>query len=63
MENFTFMIKRSQKMETITLPDTEVMATDVNRQEQVAVALTQIELTSTGLRFQYPHNNRNIFLS
>ena len=57
------MIKRSQKMETITLPDTEVMATDVNRQGQVAVALTQIELTSTGLRFQYPHNNRNIFLS
>ena len=61
--NFTFTIDRSQDMETIVLPDTEVMAKDVNRQEQAAVTLTQIELTSTGLRFQYPHNNRNIFLS
>ena len=61
--NFTFTIDRSRKMETITLPDTEVMATDVSRQEQAAVTLTQIELTSTGLRFQYSHNNRNLFLS
>ena len=61
--NFTFTIDRSQTMETITLPDTEVMATDVNRQEQVAVTLTQIELTSTGLRFQYPHSSRSLFLS
>ena len=61
--NFTFTIDRSQEMETITLPDTEVMAKDVNRQEQAAVTLTQIELTSTGLRFQYPNSSRSLFLS
>lgn len=52
---FNFSLDRSTLPEVIALPDTEVMAMDSERQELVPVTLTNIELTSTGLRFRYDY--------
>lgn len=51
--SFHFSLDRSDLLETVRLPDTEVMAMDLDKQELVPVTLKNIELTSTGLRFQY----------
>ena len=51
--SFHFSLDRSNPPETIHLPDTEVMAMDLDKQELVPVTIKNIELTSTGLRFQY----------
>lgn len=53
--SFLFSLDRSHFPETVRLPDTEVMVMDLNRQGQelVPVMIKDIELTSTGLRFQY----------
>lgn len=59
---YSFVIDRSQPIEIISLPDTEVMATD-EQQKEVPVMITNIELTNTGLRFQYDYNEGTLFLS
>lgn len=51
--SFHFSLDRSDLPETVHLPDTEVMAMDLDKQELVPVTLKNIELTNTGLRFQY----------
>lgn len=53
--NFNFSLDRSTLPEVINLPDTEVMAMDLEKQELVPVTITNIELTSTGLRFRYDY--------
>ncbi len=52
---FNFSLDRSTLPDVINLPDTEVMAMDLERQELVPVTITNIELTSTGLRFRYDY--------
>ena len=57
--NFSFEIDRN-KPEVIQLPDAEVMAIDLtqrNEYTEVPVLLTNIELTNTGIRFQYDCKN------
>ena len=57
--HFTFEIERN-KPEVICLPDAEVMAIDLtqrNKYTEVPVLLTNIELTNTGIRFQYDCKN------
>ena len=56
--NYTFTLDRSQQPECIQLPDTEIVAMDLKTQEDVPLVLTHVELTSTGLRFQYNDNGR-----
>lgn len=53
---FEFIIDRSQPPRTISLPDTEVMVMDLGTREEVSVTVTNIELTNTGIRFQYDYN-------
>ena len=57
------MIDRSELPEVIRLPDTEVMAVDSTQQEEIPVTLTNIELTNTGLRFQFEYKEGNLSLS
>lgn len=52
---FHFSLDRSILPEGINLPDTEVMAMDLDKRELVPVTITNIELTSTGLRFRYDY--------
>ena len=58
MWNFTFTLDRSQQPEYIRLPDTEIVAMDLKTKEDVPLVLTHVELTSTGLRFQYNDSGR-----
>lgn len=51
--SFRFSLDRTDLPEAIRLPDTEVMAMDLDRRELVPVTIQNIELTNTGLRFQY----------
>lgn len=51
--SFTFSLDRSKEIEMVRLPDTEVTATDLDRREPVSIVIRNVELTSTGLRFQY----------
>lgn len=60
---FSFVIDRSELPEVILLPDTEIMAVDSTQQEEIPVTLTNIELTNTGLRFQFEYNEGNLSLS
>ena len=56
---FTFEIERN-KPEVICFPDVEVMAIDLTQRDEyteVPVLLTNIELTNTGIRFQYDCKN------
>lgn len=57
---FHFSLDRSHLSEAIRLPDTEVMVMDLDKQELVPVTLKNIELTSTGLRFQYDRGKRTL---
>mgnify|MGYP003371019239 CR=1 FL=1 len=50
---FDFTIDRSQPPEIIALPDTEVTGMDLHAREDIAVLLTHMELTNTGIRFRY----------
>ncbi len=52
---FNFTIDRSQPPATISLPDTEVMAMNLELREEAPVVLKNIELTNTGIRFQYDY--------
>lgn len=52
---FTFLLDRSQPPEVLTLPDTEVIMTNLKGLEDVSVLLTDMELTNTGLRFCYDY--------
>ena len=61
--NFSFVIDRSELPEIILLPDTEVMAMDSTRQEEIPVKLTEIEQTSTGLRFRFAYREGELSLS
>ena len=54
--SFEFSLDRSKEIEAITLPDTEVMAMDSEKQELVPVMIRNIVLTSTGLSFQFDYN-------
>ena len=59
---FTFTLDRS-KVAVMKLPDTQVMAIDQSIREeytQVPVLLTGIELSNTGLRFQYDSRNNEL---
>ncbi len=60
---FSFAINRSQSPEVILLPDTEVMAIVLDTHEEIPVTVTNIELTNTGLRLQYPHEEGTLSLS
>ncbi len=51
--NFSFTIDRSQPLEIMSLPNTEVVADNLETGEDEYVLLTNIELTNTGLRFQF----------
>lgn len=53
--DFVFSLDRSIAPKSIRLPDTEIMVMDLDIQEEVPVTITNIELTSTGLRFQYDY--------
>ena len=48
---FNFTIDRSQPPATISLPDTEVMAMNLELREEAPIILKNIELTNTGIRF------------
>jgi len=58
--SFHFSLDRSHLPEAVRLPDTEVMAIDLDKQELVPVTIKNIELTSTGLRFQYDRGERTL---
>lgn len=60
---FSFTIDRSELPETILLSDTQVMARVLDKNEEVPVTLTNIELTNTGLRFQYEHEQGRMSFS
>ena len=48
---FAFTLDRSNAPQVLELPDTEVQMTDLKKQESVSVPITDIQLTSTGIRF------------
>lgn len=48
---FNFTIDRSQPPATISLPDTEVMAMNLELREEAPIILKNIELTNTGIQF------------
>lgn len=50
--SFTFTLEHSQSLDTIILPDTEVMVFDMIKGENIPVLFTNMELSSTGMRFQ-----------
>lgn len=55
---FGFSIDPSHSLEVLHLPDTLVMAVDLSQRDTFSeeeVMITDIELTSTGLRFQYDY--------
>ncbi len=58
--SFHFSLDRSNLPETIYLPDTEVMVMDLDKQELAPVTIKNIELTSTGLRFQYDRGEERL---
>lgn len=51
--HFEFSLDQSKEIEIIRLPDTEIMVMDLEKQVPVPVTIENIELTNTGLRFQY----------
>lgn len=53
---FNFTIDRSEPIETISLPDTEVVAMNLDLREETSIVLKNIELTNTGIRFQYDYH-------
>lgn len=53
--NLTFALDRSQFPATMELPDTEVQLQNLKTKEDVTVTFSNIELTCTGLRFQYDY--------
>lgn len=54
--SFEFSLDRSKEIEAIALPDTEVMAMDLEKRELVPVTISNIVLTSTGLSFEFDYN-------
>lgn len=54
--NFEFSLDRSKEIEIIQLSDTEIMVIDLEKQEPVPAIIKNIELTSTGLSFQFDYN-------
>lgn len=50
--NFTFTLEHSQSLDTILLPDTEVMVFDMIQGKNIPILFNNMELTSTGFRFQ-----------
>ncbi|MGI6028152.1 MAG: hypothetical protein ACOX81_01915 [Candidatus Heteroscillospira sp.] len=61
--HFEFTLNRSAALQKMSLPNTEVMILDIDKQEEVAVFLEDIELTSTGLRFRYDYYDGTLALS
>ena len=59
----SFVLDRSQLPEVVSLPDTEIIGTENSTGKEVPITITDIELTNTGLRFQYAYDNGNLFLS
>ena len=57
---FSFTLDRSQPPESISLPDTEVMGLNLDTEEEECIVLSNIELTNTGIRFQYNYENGTI---
>lgn len=58
--NFNFSLDRSKPIDVVQLPDTKVMAMDLGKQELVPVTISNLELTSTGLNFQYDYNKGSL---
>lgn len=54
--HFEFSLDRSREFEVIQLPNTEVMVMDLEKQELVPAIIENVELTSTGLSFQFDYN-------
>lgn len=50
---FTFTLDRSQIPEPLPLADTTVLFFDSERGDEVPVILTHVQVTNTGIRFQY----------
>ena len=50
--NFTFTLEHSQSLDTIIIPDTEVVVFDMIKGENIPILFTNMKLTSTGFRFQ-----------
>lgn len=53
--SFEFSLDRSKEMEVIQLPDTEVQVATLDKQDTVSITVTNVELTSTGLNYQYDY--------
>ena len=50
--DFNFTLEHSQPLDIIMLPDTEIMVLDMINGENIPILFTNMELTSTGFRFQ-----------
>lgn len=55
--DFTFTLDRSQFPQIIKLPDTEMQVYNSYKQENMSITITNIELTCTGIHFQYDYHN------
>ena len=55
--NFTFTLDRSQFPQIIKLSDTEMQVYNSYKQENMSITITNIELTCTGIHFQYDYHN------
>ena len=55
--DFTFTLDRSQFPQIIKLPDTETQVYNSYKQENMSITITNIELTCTGIHFQYDYHN------
>ncbi|RGD22477.1 DUF4179 domain-containing protein [Subdoligranulum sp. AM23-21AC] len=61
--NFNFTVDRSQTVEKVILPNTEVSAQNTAGNKETTVELMNIELTNMGVRFQYDYAQEDLFLS
>ena len=61
--NFNFTVDRSQTVEKVILPNTEVSAQNTAGNKETTVELMNIELTNMGVRFQYDYAQGDMFLS
>lgn len=50
---YVFSIDRTEVPKAISFPDTEIMVMDRDTQKEVAILIKNIQLTNTGIRFQF----------
>ncbi len=61
--SFEFALDRTQLSDAILLPDTETTVMDHEKWEEVPIVLTSIELTNTGIRFQFDYYEGTLVIS